>query len=238
MVVIGTALIVVVAGILISRSEVKKAAITLKLNDLEKIPALEEWDNPVKQNLWKEKLWIENQLVTGKEDSMNIGINFTDSIIQLQFKNLALVKSKINYKIPENFLSDINSEAYQYFFGKPVKILAGNSNIAKKPVKKVRIDSEGNTVPIDTTASINRRFYWEFITENNIRFVINGYNSKDSTGSKPAFHRDIRKYRFSRKAQLENKRVFTPVVFIWLDNDDAKAIYRALPYKATIISRN
>ena len=206
---------------------------------IEKIPELEGWNHPETQELWKEKIWLENQLSLGKQDSMGLGINFSDSVIHLQFKGLSLVESKMICKIPKNFLRDIDSRVYVNYFGKPDTIVTSYSNVAKKPIKRVRIDSLGNSIPVDTSATVNRIMHWEFITTNQIRFVINGISSNpDSVDINSLVNRDIRKYRRGRKIKEGIEKGYMPVVFIWLDNDEAKALYRALPYRATMITKN
>lgn len=228
------AVILLIIELLFSYTAVNRAVDQIKTDSTSNSPQIINWEVADIQHLWKEKFWIENQIAMARDDSMSLGINIKDSLIQLQFKGLPLIKSKIVHAFPKEFLSDLDAKAYFDFFGHPMVIVTSQANIVKRPFKRMKVNSEGNTQAVDSAVLLRKPFAWSFVTDNNLRFVIYG---SDSAGLVPSFRRDVLKFRIAEKT----KGLFgdyTPTLFIWVNDKEAEAIYRALPHKTTLIIRN
>jgi hypothetical protein len=200
------------------------------------VPAL-DWDDSNIRETFKRKLWMENLLLLSKNDSMSLGISLNDSIMQVQIKGLPLIKSKIVHINPENFLSKIDEQDYAFLFGKPTLIKEGIANFTKRPIRKMKVIAGSDAQPIDTDTVEVKRFYWEFITENKIRIVINGCSlPSDSLHNKPSFMMD--RARFTLSKNMADSLNYLPTLFLWMPDNEAKAIYRALPEKINVAIRN
>ena len=225
-----------IANVIFSFFAVNRALNIVKSTTIENREVFHNWENEEQQNLWKEKFWIENQIRVSKEDSMSLGINFKDSTIQLQFKGLPLIKSRIARTWPEHFLSSLSAENYSKIFGRLLTIDNANANISKRPFRKMIVTAEGNTQAVDTLTYKPKAFSWSFVTNNNIRIVIKGYGT-DSLEVVPSFRYDVLKFRIAEKT-ISPFTDFTPTLFIWINDKEAEAIYRALPKNASVIVRN
>jgi hypothetical protein len=226
-----------VAVVLFLSTPIAKMAAKQLVSSVESDKSLEGWDNPGLKDLWKDKFWIQNQIALAKDDSMSLGVNFEDSTMQLLFKGLTLSKCKILYKEPGNFLKDINSKVYEKFFGNPVKIISGEANTQKKAFRRMKPPTTEDGEPTYLDSIMNDPIIWNFTTSNDIRFVIHGFDAHNDTAKiVPSFKSDILKFRLQKNK--EDRSVYFPTLFIWMDDKDAKAIYRALPHEARVIFRN
>ena len=232
-----TGLIIIILAFLLSLGSItysffsaRKTVKTFQIIQKKSINGTIGWQNTEIQKLWKEKLWMESQLLTSKEDSMSLSINLQDSLLLLQFKGLTLVKTKIGFKFPEKFLQDIDATTYAMLFGHPETILSERANIAKKPFHKVNVSQASDTTAFLKKAK-QRMFSWSFITDNNIRVVIHGFNPLQTN----IYSRtDMLKFRIKTKI-FSPFAPYRPTLFIWINNKDATDIYRALPIKAKVI---
>lgn len=229
---IGLAVILSVLSLTLSFSKAKNSALALKsLQSNDRIMPARY--SPKMLALWKEKLWLENQLRVSKEDSMNLSINLRDRSVELRFKGLTLVKSKISLILPRHFLQPIDAGTYGKLFGSPATIISERANTAKKPYHRVSATQAG-----DTTAFLKKvkpgMFSWHFITNHNIRVVIHGYDSLE-TNLHP--QKDLLKYRLKNLITKPGE-TYMPTIFIWINNKEAIDIYRALPQKSKVIFLN
>ncbi len=198
-----------------------------------------DWNNEEIRALLKTKCWFESQLALSKDDSMSLGINLRDSIIQIQLDGLPLIQSRILYIRPKSFLSEIDAAFYSKLFGQPAKIISGKSNYPKRPIKKMKVVEGADAELITDNIVKSKRFYWEFVSDNNIRIVINGCKiSDDSIEKKPSFFSDMIKFRLKSKSKNPEKQIYHPTLFLWMNDNDAKAIYRALSEKSRLSIRN
>ena len=228
-------LLFLISYLVISTHNVRRTALKSGAADEKASTVSGGWETPEIQKLWKEKLWLDNQLVLAKDDSMNLGIDFHDSIIQLQFKGWPLVKSRIRFISPGNFFSGSDSRTYQKIFGHPVSVVCSFSEVSKKPFRKILTDTSENSFPADTSSQIKNTFYWDLIADNNVRFVFYGIDpGADNYKSRTGYEKDILKFRLKSKKCRPVCKGYTPVLFIWLDAKEAKAIYRAVPDKVKI----
>ncbi len=203
---------------------------------LEMIP--EGWSLQEQRDLWTEKFWIVNQLAISKLDSMSLGICFSDSSFQLIFKGLPLIKAPIRQVWPQHMLADMDPRIYAKLFSVPAIMVSDTANLPKKVFRKVRVNTEGEAVPVDSAGVVEGCLSWTFVTNNHLRFVVTGYGC-DSLDGEPSVKTDLLAYRIHAIwGDLFFRETYMPTIFIWLNDADAKAIYKALPRHAAVIVRN
>jgi len=203
---------------------------------LEMIP--EGWSQQEQRDLWTEKFWIVNQLAISKLDSMSLGICFSDSSFQLMFKGLPLIKARMCYIWPENMLTEMDPRVYAKLFSKPSVMVSDTANLPKKVFRKVRVNAEGEAVPVDSVGVVGGCLSWIFVTDNHLRFVVTGYGC-DSLDLQPSVRKDLFAHHMSSiSGDYFFRDDYQPTIFIWLNDADAKAIYKALPRHAAVIVRN
>ena len=202
--------------------------------------ALVNWNNPEVKELFKEKLWLENQVALANTNLFSLGLNLRDSLIQVQLKGTILFQSKILYRQPSNFFDSTGEKAYLNYFSGITVIDTSIANIPKKPIKKVIAPPVGSEVEARKPDTVKvDRIHWEFITENQLKVVINGATmSADSTKFVIPVTKDMRSYRFQEGVKNTFSGEYIPTLFLWLNDAEAKAIYRAIPDDADLIFRN
>ncbi|MFA5418030.1 MAG: hypothetical protein WC341_06185 [Bacteroidales bacterium] len=236
LIVFALVIVLLIADLIFSVTSVNRMVNLVKSDTTENSLGIKNWDNPIQQALLKDKYWIENQIAVSRDDSMSLGINMDDSTIQLQFKGLALIKSKIARSYPQELLSVLDANNYAMFFGNPLSIKQSMASIAKRPFRKVKVSADGITQAVDSVTHNKSPFSWSFVTNNNIRFVINGFIS-DSLRTEPSYRQDVFYFRLAEKTR-HLFGFYTPTLFIWMNDKEAEAIYRALPKNARVIVRN
>lgn len=197
---------------------------------------LSGWQQSEFRDIWKDKFWGENQLALAKDDSMSLGIHFHDSIFQLQYKGLPLIKSKIMAVYPKQFSADFNELAYKNLFSQPWIIRSQQANKQKKPFRKMTVNTDGSTNTEDDKNPSAELVLWSFLTENDYRVVVFGVkqDSVQNTNFKWQMYQD----RFRAKLKNStNSTGFYPTIYLWINDADALAIFRALPENAKITIR-
>ncbi len=196
------------------------------------------WQNDEAQHLQKEIYWLEQQLVLAKSDSISLGINLTDSVVQVQLKGTILFQSKIMDQRPKNFLPQLKEEPY-LSFAKIHRIQTESANIPKKPIKKVQApkdESEVTDVKQDTIPEA--ALDWDFRVESNINVVIKGVAMDEDSLFQLNTNKDVYRYQANGIFNQILPENYTPTLYIWLNDKEAKAIYRALPERGKVIFRN
>lgn len=89
------------------------------------------WNDPEIREMKKEMYWLEQQLLLAKSDSINVGINLADSIVQVQLKGTVLFQSKMLKSYPPGFLHSLDPGAYLNF-GRVASISNEKASIVKK----------------------------------------------------------------------------------------------------------
>ena len=74
------------------------------------------WSNAEARELYKEKLWLENQVALAKTNSFSMGIDLKDSLVQVQLKGTILFQSKILKQRRPHFFDAPGKETYLNYF--------------------------------------------------------------------------------------------------------------------------
>lgn len=216
---------------------VSQKSIEIFLNSAESENKIPHFPEGEARDLAEEIFGLEQKLELAKLDSISLIIDLSDSLVQIHLKGMDLFHSKILKQYPDNFLYSVNPETYTQM-AKVSEIKSEASDFPKKPIKKVKAPKNG-TPPSETkkdTIPIPE-LNWQFTTENNISVVITGVKMEpDST-----FHihslKDLLKYRSKTFLSEIIPSHFSPTLYLWLNDAEAKSIYRAVPENGKVLFR-
>ena len=190
------------------------------------------------RDLAEEIFWLEQKLELAKSDSICLIVDLSDSLVQIHLKGMDLFHSKILKKYPKKVLNSVNQAVYQQL-AKFTEIKSEVANVPKKPIKKVKApkngipkaETEKNSIP-------NPDLIWHFVTGENIRIVITGVKMNSDSAFVINPRKDLMKYKTQEFLSEIIPSDYSPTVYLWLNDTDAKAIYRAVPEKGKILFRN
>jgi hypothetical protein len=193
------------------------------------------WNIPEIEQKKKQLHWVEQQLLLAKSDSLSLGIDLTDSTVQVLLKGTVLLQSDILKQFPEHFIESPNYAAYLDFTDIS-KIVQEQSTSIKRPIKRVKApknESEVQKVEHDTVPEAP--IIWQFVLNNNSEVVITGVGLGQDSLLNMNFKNDILKYNIERLKTNWLPKTYMPTLYIWLDDKDAKAIYRAIPGNGRVV---
>jgi hypothetical protein len=193
------------------------------------------WDIPEIRQKKKEIHWKEQQLLLAKTDSLNLGINLTDSTVQVQLKGTVLLQADILKQMPEHFIESPDYAAYLDLTDIS-RIVEEKSSSVKRPVKKVQApknESEVQEFKHDTVPETP--IIWQFVLDNQVEVVITGVGMGQDSLLNMNFNKDILKYKIEKLKSNWLPKTYMPTLYLWLDDKDAKAIYRAIPGNGRVV---
>jgi len=196
------------------------------------------WNIPEIQEKKKEVHWLERHLQLAKSDSFNLGINLSDSIVQVQLRGTVLRQARIQKQIPEHFFEDLNYGTY-LDFTKIAAIVEEQATILKRPVKRVQApknEDEAAKVRHDTIP--DPLLVWKFKLDNEIEVVITGIGLNKDSLVEARYNNDIFNYSTEYFKKNLLPKTYIPTLYIWLNDNDAKALYRAIPEKGKVAFSN
>jgi hypothetical protein len=198
------------------------------------------WEDISARNLYKNINWIENQLLLSKSDSISLGVNLADSTFRVQLKGTVLFQTKILHKYPVDFLKDIDSNQYFRMFGKPFPIEREDASILKKTIKNMKPGAQNDTTGVNKTDEPEKdtRFIWEFEVSNQLKIIVFGVTPGIDSVFTVNQGKDVRAIQWENVFSEERKKPYVPILYVWLKEQDAKAVFRALPPNGRIIIKN
>ena len=234
LIVFGILVIVSLLRLLPAINVAKDAAAKKTLTTEENTNTYQGWQFPEIQQKLKELHWLEEQLLLAKSDSLTLGINLLDSVVRVQLKGNVLLEAEILKQYPGKFISSPDFPAYLNLAATS-KIVSEKSSIPKKPIKNVKAPKNENEVTGHTPDTIPvPPLVWKFQLDNEMEVVISGVTlNNDSTQFFP--DRYLVKYSFEKMKSNLYPKTYLPVLYIWLDDKDAKAIYRAIPEMGKVV---
>jgi hypothetical protein len=212
---------------------------SLKEMDIENdITVTGGWNDAEIRKLKKDILWFEQLLALAKHDSISLVINLNDSVVQISLKGMDLLQTKVLRQYPTQFLTTAG-EATRMHYGRISPIIHEAAGIPKRQVKKVVAFASHSTAQEPTIDSANDKpLHWKFKTAGNLGVVITGVQT--SADSSYVFHteKDLLKYRVNEFMKDPFPSGYTPTLYLWLDDRDAKAIYRAVSSRGNVLFRD
>ena len=190
------------------------------------------------RDLAEEIFWLEQKLELAKSDSICLIVDLSDSLVQIHLKGMDLFHSKILKKYPKKVLNSVNQAVYQQL-AKFTEIKSEVANVPKKPIKKVKApkngipkaETEKNSIP-------NPDLIWHFVTGENIRIVITGVKMNSDSAFVINPRKDLMKYKTQEFLSEIIPSEYSPTLYLWLNDTDSKAIYRAIPEKGKVLFYN
>lgn len=196
------------------------------------------WNIPEIKEKKKEINWLERQLLLAKSDSLTLGISLNDSIVQVQLKGTVLVQSKMIKQHPLHFFDSLNFGAY-HDFTRITTIVEEQSTIPKKPIKKIQAPKNENEVQeIKHDTVPEPLLIWQFSLDNKINIIITGVGLGKDSLLNFQYHKNLIAYNYNNLKKNLKSEIYTPTLYIWLNDKDAKAIYRAIPEKGKVVFKN
>lgn len=203
--------------------------------------------NPSLIDLMKDKAWVESRLKMASADSIGLSIDLELHQIQLELKGVVILKAKIRESSISGFFKRMDGNVYFNMFGSPLAIQRFESSIEKNPLKVIKAPTSADqvvatVVPKDSLPKEN--IYWTVELDREIELNIQGIDSISESQSKYKlgkgfeFKRDVKNIISSYKQIIKFKKpAYTPEILISISENDAKAILRALPRKASVTIR-
>lgn len=189
------------------------------------------------RELAEEIFWLGQKMELAKSDSISLIVDLSDSLVQIHLKGMDLFHTKILKRYPENVLNSTTQPAYLQL-GKVTEIKSEMANLPKKPIKKVKAASDGisqlNTKPDSIP---NPELIWRFTTENNISVIITGVKMAPDSTFKMHPRADLLKYRAHEFFDEIIPAEYSPVIYFWLNDADARSIFRAVPENGKVLFR-
>jgi hypothetical protein len=155
--------------------------------------------------------------------------------VQVQLKGTVLLEAQILQQDPVQFISAPEYPAYINLTSGS-EIVSENSNIPKKPIKKVKAPKNENeatgfqhdTIPVPPLV-------WKFRLDNEIEVVITGVALNKDSVLVFTPQKDRVRYRFDELKENVRPKNYVPTLYLWLNDTEAKAIYRAIPEKGKVV---
>ena len=230
-------MVLIILALISMRKTHRTADSILSMENREKAHPM-DWQDPELRSALKKNIWLQNQISLAKDPSLSLGIDLNDSVIQIQINGLALLQSRILYIQPKEFLTDIDAGVYAKLFGKTAIIIEEKSQTLKRPIRKKKV-IRGADIVEEKLDSISQHFQWEFVMDHHIKVVVNGLSPvNDTVLEAPDIEMDRFRYHLASALQKQDSLAYHPVLFLWLNEKEARAIYRALPDHAKVLLRN
>lgn len=198
-------------------------------------------------DLMKEKAWVESRLKMAASDSVGLSIDLGQHTIQLELKGVVVMKSKIKDFSTSGFFKRMDGNVYFSMFGSPLTIEKFESSIEKNPFKVViapKNEAEAEAAAAKKDSIPDENVFWTVKLDRDIELNIQGIDSISESQSKYKlgkgfeFKRDLKNIGNSFKHIFKfEKPTYTPEILISIPENEAKAILRALPRKASVTIR-
>jgi hypothetical protein len=193
--------------------------------------------------LVKEKAYKEAQISLANQDSIGLIINFKDSVASLMLKGVEIYSSKIIKYKKDIVFNGIDAPAFRKIFSKPLHNIQDYSTFVKEPIvvkrapkdtiEAMKMATLPVLLPVDPAyVSFNLDFGFKLI------LIQDKWNSDEEKIIEKKFKSDLRRQTYENVISgiLNLKKPFyTPTVIVEMEGRDVRAIYRALPYKSSII---
>lgn len=198
-------------------------------------------------DLMKEKAWVESRIKMAAGDSIGLSIDLEQHTIQMELKGVVVMKSKIRDYSTSGFFKRMDGNVYFSMFGSPLTIQKFKSSIEKNPFKIIQApksaeEAEKAVTKKDTLPKEN--VFWTVKLDRDIDLNIQGIDSiaesrsKYKLGKGFEFKRDLYNIANSFQHIIQFKKpTYTPEILISIPENEAKAILRALPQKASVTIR-
>ena len=195
------------------------------------------WGEYETRRLKKDIFWLEQVLALEKSDSVSITLNLKDSLVSMRLKGVELLQTKILKQVPSGFLETAGELSYKHFAG-ITYIVKEEAGIPKRAVKKQTVIQNKEETENKKERNSTKPLTWSFTTSNNLKVIINGVVSESDSLLCVHPVKDLMKNRIQEFLSNPLSKEYIPILHLWIDDNDAKSLYRAVPSGGTVLFRN
>jgi hypothetical protein len=196
------------------------------------------WSDPEAREMVKQILLLEQKQILADSESITMAINLSLQIVQIQLKGVELLHATLIGQHPQNLLASPGLDTYHQLT-RSSKIFWEAANLPKKPIQRVDAPANGEAPKESRYDSLPEKpLTWSFITSNNLKIVISGMKMSSDSLPKPQPLKNLWIRSIVEMQSGQFSKTYTPTLFLWLADDDAKTIYRALPEKGMVLFCN
>ena len=202
--------------------------------------------SPTLIGLMKEKAWVESRVKMASGDSIGLSIDLENHLLQLELKGVVVMSSKIRDYSTSGFFKRMDGNVYFSMFGSPLTIQRFESSIEKNPLKVIQAPKsvEEAEAAKSIKDTVHHEVFWTVKLDRDFELNIQGIDSVSESQSKYQlgkgfeFNRNLNNIAKSFQHIIQLKKpVYTPEILISIPENEAKAILRALPRKASVTIR-
>jgi hypothetical protein len=193
--------------------------------------------------LAKTKAVMDAQLVLAVKDTFGVMVNLKDSTLSLVFKGINVHSAKIYEYRKDPFFDALHPLAFLKLFSEPLRTTLEYSTIVKEPIiikkaPKDTLEAIQNAYQPDTL--IQSPTYMRLELEHNIHLLMvqKNFETDEEKMVEREYQRDMRQRRrhdiirsFTHPATVS----YTPQMVLYLDPDELRSAYRAIPEDALVI---
>ena len=193
--------------------------------------------------LFKQKAFIEAQIKLADSDSIGLVINLKDSTVTLVIKGVSIHVSKIEKMKIDRFFKAVHPLVYAKLFSVPLFMTSENTSIVKEPI--VIRKAPKDTIEAMATALVPQMpkqnpacFEINLPNDFSVLLIQNELLTKEDRQVVRKFKAEQRErnWKDNFKSVVHLKQVcYSPSITLWLDANEIRSIYRALPTRPAIV---
>lgn len=192
--------------------------------------------------LYKQKLWLYNRYDNAKFNTMTLSIDLKNRLVALELQGVVLKSSPIESVKVDGFIRHLSPVFYPGLFGQSTQIDTALCTIVKVPVKVSKAATVSSTPNKLSSDSANESTaHCRFYLKNGVILNLKGMPADkrpDWNGKKFWFIQNIKNgLQKLQQSLLFRVPDYHPVMSLQLQDNDLKAIFRALPDHARICIR-
>ncbi len=201
------------------------------------------YDHPEILPLLIEKTYKEALLKLSEQDSIQLIVNLHDSLVCLSIKGVIIHETHVNDILVDKVLRRLPGREFVKLFSQPIAVLSQTASIDKEPI--VVRDAPKDSLEASLTAYkpdtlIQNPAFLMIRCDFGIKLILEQYPNS-------GFHDKWVRFIFRSKLWIKNvltsivrffsfrKQEYNPTIIIKMPVDDLRAIYRALPLKASVV---
>jgi hypothetical protein len=233
--VVFVAVTLLVVQLIFSSIAVVKTRMRMEANVL--VENSRGWNEPESRQLIKDLYWVEQLVDLAQSDSISMTVNLEDSVIQIGLKGLVLFETKILKQYPDDFPGSQKKDVY-FHFATLSSIVSEFAGIPKKPVRKMAVMGSGEGIDHQNEYNSHKPFYWSFNTGNDFRVILTGISEKEVSHSSFLLFKNLLLFKFFDFIKEPLNIKYKPILYLWVDEQDVKTIYRSQPSGGKVLFRN
>lgn len=189
--------------------------------------------------LEKEAAFLKARTKMSNSDSVCLAINLSDSTVILELQGVMLLKSRIEYMQTSKIFKRIKKNAYLEYLSYPFKIVTDYSTFPKEAfiIKQAPKDTTETAPPAAKPDTLNKEaFCFNLYLDRNFRVDIRQVDTLKNE-QYMEYNKYLRKEKISHliKSLLKFKvPEYEPWIRIDIPANEAKSIFKALPYHAQV----